>query len=303
MECGFLVVPEDRAAPQGRSVRLAVARFKATLSNPAADPIIYLEGGPGGSPLRSYVKNFTTYFGPFAQKRDVILYDQRGTGYSDPALDCTETTQLAIDQLNQELSPQQQDSQSGQALQTCHDRLKAKGINLGAYTPAGTLTVKDFPAPTCATCHFSGFGGAATTHKVGERLTWYLFSSVSERRPAWQDNLVRMQTVCLQCHNKTFLDDFYAGADNATLKVNSWVTESDQILQPLKDQKLLSDQPFVDSVQFDQYELWHHYGRTAKFGTWMQGPDYTQWHGAYEVIKSLAELRQTVSDRLKAAGK
>ena len=138
MECGFLVVPEDRAAPQGRSVRLAVARFKATLSKPAADPIIYLEGGPGGSPLRSYVKNFTTYFGPFAQKRDVILYDQRGTGYSDPALDCTETTQLAIDQLNQELSPQQQDSQSGQALQTCHDRLKAKGINLGAYTSAAS---------------------------------------------------------------------------------------------------------------------------------------------------------------------
>jgi hydroxylamine dehydrogenase len=177
------------------------------------------------------------------------------------------------------------------------------GQNWNWGAPAGTLTVKDFPAPTCATCHFSGFGGAATTHKVGERLTWYLFSSISERRPSWQDNLVRMQTVCLQCHNKSFLDDFYAGADKATLQVNSWVKESEQIIQPLKDQKLLSDQPFVDSVQFDQYELWHHYGRTAKFGTWMQGPDYTQWHGAYEVIKRLAELRQTVNDRLKNVGK
>ena len=138
VECGYLVVPEDRLTPQGRTVRLAVARFKATLSNPAADPIIYLEGGPGGSPLRSYVKNFSVYFGPFAQKRDVILYDQRGTGYSDPALDCSETTQLAIDQLNQELTLQQEDSQSNQALQACHDRLQAKGINLGAYTSAAS---------------------------------------------------------------------------------------------------------------------------------------------------------------------
>ena len=43
----------------------------------------------------------------------------------------------------------------------------------------GTLDVTDFPAPTCATCHMSGFGGAATTHDVGERLTWYLFAPIS----------------------------------------------------------------------------------------------------------------------------
>jgi hydroxylamine dehydrogenase len=59
----------------------------------------------------------------------------------------------------------------------------------------GTLTVRDFPAPTCATCHFSGFGGSSTTHDVGDRLTWFLFAPISERRPAWQDNKVRMQNV------------------------------------------------------------------------------------------------------------
>jgi hypothetical protein len=177
------------------------------------------------------------------------------------------------------------------------------GQNWNWGAGAGTLTVKDFPAPTCATCHFSGFGGSATTHKVGERLTWFLFSSISERRPNWQDNMVRMQSVCFECHNKSFVDDYYAAADKATLQVNTWVTQSQKIIQPLTDLKLISDQPFVDSVQFDQYELWHHYGRTVKFGVWMQGPDYAQWHGAYEVIKRLAELQQTVTDRIKAAGK
>jgi len=40
-----------------------------------------------------------------------------------------------------------------------------------------------------------------------------------------------------------------------------------------------------------------HYGRTAKFGVWMQGPDYTQWHGAYEVVKGLVELQALAAEK------
>lgn len=166
----------------------------------------------------------------------------------------------------------------------------------------GTLTVKDFPAATCALCHFSGFGGTSTTHDVGDRLSWYLFAPISDRRPAYQDNVVRMQSVCTQCHNKNFIEDFYKGADAATVKVNDLIKESNAIVQPLKDQNLLTAAPFDQPIDFVYYETWHHYGRTAKFGTWMQGPDYTQWHGAYEVVKGLAELRDMVEKTLKEAG-
>ena len=174
-------------------------------------------------------------------------------------------------------------------------------FNLGA--DPGTLTVKDFPAPTCATCHMSGFGGAATTHDVGDRLTWFLFSSVSVRRPAWQDNKVRMETVCLECHNQTFIDNFYTSADAATNTVNDLVNQAVATTKPLYDQKILSSTAFDDPIKFTEFELWHHYGRTAKFGTWMQGPDYTQWHGAYEVMKDLVELKSETQQKLQAAGK
>ena len=97
----------------------------------------------------------------------------------------------------------------------------------------GTLDVTDFPAPTCATCHMSGFGGASTTHDVGDRLSWYLFAPISERRPAWQDNVVRMQSVCMECHNQNFIKDLYAKADEGTEAVNAWVVESDEIIAPL----------------------------------------------------------------------
>jgi len=165
---------------------------------------------------------------------------------------------------------------------------------------AGTLTVEDFPAATCAVCHFSGFGASSTTHDVGDRLTWYLFAPISERRPGWQDNLVRMQNVCRACHNEVFIADFYQAADQATEAVNAWVVESDQIMQPLKDGGLLTAEPFDEPIDYTYFELWHHWGRTAKFGVWMQGPDYTQWHGIYEVLSDLAELRELAAEKLAA---
>lgn len=167
----------------------------------------------------------------------------------------------------------------------------------------GTLTVKDFPAPTCATCHISGFGGAGTTHDVGDRLSWFLFAPISERRPSWQDNKVRMQSVCLECHNKQFVEKFYTDADKATEAVNGFVKQGEEIMKPLHDQGLVSAIPFQEPIQYTEFELWHHWGRTAKFGVWMQGPDYTQWHGAYEMLKALSELRDLAEQKLNAAGK
>ena len=165
----------------------------------------------------------------------------------------------------------------------------------------GTLTVEDFPAPTCATCHLSGFGAAGTTHDVGDRLTWYLFSPLSERRPSWQDNLTRMQAVCRECHNETFLKDFYAAADAATEAVNARVRESDAVMTPLKQQGLLTVEPFDEPIDFKYFDVWHYWGRTAKFGVWMQGPDYTQWHGIYELLKDLSELKEMAAAKLEAA--
>lgn len=166
---------------------------------------------------------------------------------------------------------------------------------------AGPLEVSDFPAPTCAICHMSGFGASGTTHDVGDRLTWFLFASVSERRPSWQDNMTRMQGVCLECHNKNFITDFYGAADKATARVNEWVLESRDIIAPVQEAGLLSPAPFDEPIDFTFFNLWHHWGRTAKFGAWMQGPDYSQWHGAYEVLDDLAELREMAHDKLAGA--
>ncbi len=167
---------------------------------------------------------------------------------------------------------------------------------------AGTLTVEDFPAPTCAICHFSGFGASGTTHDTGDRLSWFLFAPISQKRPGAEGNKVRMQNVCQECHNQNWIEAFYDDADAAVEAVNDWVIESDEIMAPVKEAGLLTSEAFDEPIDFTYFDLWHHWGRTTKFGAWMQGPDYTQWHGAYEVLRELAELKVMATDKLEAAG-
>jgi hydroxylamine dehydrogenase len=174
------------------------------------------------------------------------------------------------------------------------------GDNWHWQAEPGTLSVEDFPAPTCAACHLSGFGASGTTHDVGERLTWFLFAPISERRPGWEDNLVRMQNVCQECHNSQFVETFYEDAGKLTEAINAWVVESDEVIVPLKEKGLLTAEPFDEPIDFVHFNLWHHWGRTAKFGAWMQGPDYVQWHGAYEILHDMAELRQMTKEKLEA---
>ena len=165
----------------------------------------------------------------------------------------------------------------------------------------GTLTVSDFPAPTCATCHISGFGGAATTHDVGDRLTWYLFAPQSQRRPNWEDNMRQMQAVCTECHSRPFIEQFYTDADALVEEINRRVQLSDDTIAPAREAGLLTDEPFDQPIDFVHFDLWHHWGRTAKFGAWMGGPDYVQWHGAYEILREQSELESLVAELLADA--
>jgi pimeloyl-ACP methyl ester carboxylesterase len=136
-ECGWVTVPADHNNPDnGDTLRLAVAIFRATDDDPAPDPIIYLEGGPGGSPLEFLNFTYDVLFADMAGKRDFVVFDQRGVGFSEPALDCTEITELTFDTLDQELTVEESNELTLEAYQQCHDRLVDEGINLSLFNSA-----------------------------------------------------------------------------------------------------------------------------------------------------------------------
>jgi pimeloyl-ACP methyl ester carboxylesterase len=84
-QCATLSVPENRAAPDGRKIELAIA-WVPREGEPSADPVFMLAGGPGQSARDSY-PNVAPAFRDVLRQRDVILVDQRGTGGSN-ALTC-----------------------------------------------------------------------------------------------------------------------------------------------------------------------------------------------------------------------
>ena len=103
VECGYLLVPEDRADPDSPNLRLAVAIFHPSGGASQPDPILYLSGGPGGSALEFLSLTFSKLEPALAANRDLILFDQRGVGRSEPALDCPAMIELGRELLDDEL--------------------------------------------------------------------------------------------------------------------------------------------------------------------------------------------------------
>jgi hypothetical protein len=167
------------------------------------------------------------------------------------------------------------------------------------------LTAADMPVPTCATCHMSGLNGEKPgeklTHDVGERLSYYLFAPVSERRPNYRSKQTAMKGMCLECHTNPKIIKFYTEAEGVVRSTNTLVKEAEAIMKDLRAQKLLTPEPFDEPIEYTYFDLWHYGGRTAKHGAFMGGADFVQWHGYYELVSKLTELKHA-SAELKAKG-
>ena len=121
VRCGALHVPENRETDaDGRILELFVLRI-SPVTEAGKAPIVYLEGGPGGAASASAVHLLGS---ALRRENELILIDQRGTGLSQPSLNCPESDDAEA--AGGELA----------ALQHCRNRLLVEGIDLRAYNSA-----------------------------------------------------------------------------------------------------------------------------------------------------------------------
>ena len=127
---GYLIVPENRSNPKSKSIQLPVYIFKSRNPNPQADPIIYTVGGPGSTTMTS--APYMNYYS-YLDDRDFILFEQRGTAYAKPALNCPEWSKAIAETNAPNFDAKKRDRILSLAAAECKERLEAEGIDLNAY--------------------------------------------------------------------------------------------------------------------------------------------------------------------------
>lgn len=152
-------------------------------------------------------------------------------------------------------------------------------------------------APTCATCHMSATRDLPVTHDIGMRISWNNRPVVSIRPEVsdakmglkgkdvpWQVRRDNMKKVCVSCHSTNWVSNWYEQYDSLILLYNEKFAKPGKALYNAA-KPLLKPVKFGNKLDFIWFELWHHEGRRARHGASMMGPDYTHWHGTYEVAK------------------
>jgi pimeloyl-ACP methyl ester carboxylesterase len=129
VECGYLVVPEDRSQPDGPTVKLHVAIFKTKGGKAEPDPVIYVAGGGGGNHLDNYRLYLEKGGTQILRNRDYVMYNQRGTRYNHPELGCPGFADLMRRQANQGLPQEERVAQAVAFFADCYAGLLAEGIN------------------------------------------------------------------------------------------------------------------------------------------------------------------------------
>jgi len=135
IECGMLVVAENRARPGGREIRLPVRRLRSRSRTPAPDPVLFMPGGPGVSAVEGVR---TGRGNPVLDERDFILLEPRGGRHAQPALECPEINAHTADVAAGRVHGDKARKALTRAAERCRQALTAAGVDLDGYTTEAT---------------------------------------------------------------------------------------------------------------------------------------------------------------------
>lgn len=128
-ERATLVVPERHGRPEGRTIELAVVRFR-TRSDRPGPPTVYLAGGPGASGIEAGRGARFPLFDKLRETGDLILFDQRGAGFSRPNLGCPERWGFDPSMVRTWASLL---TVARARVQVCVNSLRQQGVDISAY--------------------------------------------------------------------------------------------------------------------------------------------------------------------------
>ncbi len=157
-------------------------------------------------------------------------------------------------------------------------------------------------APTCATCHMSATRTQPISHNIGLRIKWNnrpphsKLSHETDKKWGLDSATIhadvrreKMVDVCLSCHQDAFVRNFFVQYEGLIELYDEKYAKPGEMLHKAAAKVLMTDPSyakFSHPIDFTWFELWHHEGRRARHAAAMQAPDYTHWHGTYDLAKN-----------------
>jgi pimeloyl-ACP methyl ester carboxylesterase len=151
LQCSRLRVPLDYTKPNGATISLGLMRIKAPGTSDRIGSLVVNPGGPGGSGLELVANMRKTWLGsPLAKRFDLVGFDPRGIGSSQPAVRCLNGQQqdrVRASDLDDQTSPsgiaayEQQQKQYAAACATNTGFGKSMLANVGTRDVAKDLDV------------------------------------------------------------------------------------------------------------------------------------------------------------------
>ena len=148
------------ATRRAGDIQIGYLILKSTAAQPLPDPVVFLAGGPGSSPL-TLAEIWAPFFAGLRQERDVVFFDQRGTRLSSP-LRCEAYTKIMALELppaeesggagtpvppaypseliNPDQVLQQAEAKYGPIADACVQQIIATGVDLSQYTTVASAT-------------------------------------------------------------------------------------------------------------------------------------------------------------------
>ncbi len=103
---------------------------------------------------------------------------------------------------------------------------------------------------------------------------------------SWKERRGNMQEVCKTCHGVQQIENFYTQFDALVVTYNEKFAKPTKMLYGMaKKDGLIHGSTFHTELGWYWWEIWHHEGRRARHGAAMSAPDYTHWHGMYDVAE------------------
>jgi len=189
-ERGWLEVPARHSEPGGARIRLPVIRLKTTNPNPGP-PVVFLAGGPGNAGTRILMGSLAPNAARIRAFADIVAFDQRGTGASEPSLAVTGRFDFPSSVSVDAPAARERLSALGSFIRTT---IHSRGIDLSAYNTVESADDVDLLRRALGGDKVILWGHSYGTHlalavikRHGEHVARALLGGVNGLNDRWRD--------------------------------------------------------------------------------------------------------------------